>query len=120
MTLNQRDQSKGLNGAAAPGKRSLPKRFYKDVTVKDEGGRAALLLDGKPVKTPGRGPLSVSSKALAEAIADEWRAQGDEIDARTMPLTKLANRPSTASRGGARPSSTTSWPMRAPICSATG
>ena len=57
----------------------------------DEGGRAALLLDGKPVRTPGKAPLSVPAHGLGQAIADEWRAQGDHIDPRTMPLTKLAN-----------------------------
>lgn len=83
---------KDPNGAAKlPKKPSLPKRFYKDVSVADEGGGAALLLDGKPVRTPGRAPLTVPSEPLAEAIAAEWRAQGDHIDPRTMPLTKLAN-----------------------------
>jgi chaperone required for assembly of F1-ATPase len=90
--LSETDHSKGSNGAAVPkGKPSLPKRFYKHVTVTDEGGRAALLLDGKAVKTPGKAPLSVPAKALAEAIAEEWRAQGDHIDPSTMPLTRLAN-----------------------------
>jgi chaperone required for assembly of F1-ATPase len=69
----------------------LPKRFYKDVAVTDEGGRAGLALDGKPVRTPGKAPLTVPTKKLAEAIAEEWRAQGERIDPRTMPLTKLAN-----------------------------
>ncbi|MGK2921549.1 MAG: ATP12 family chaperone protein, partial [Methyloceanibacter sp.] len=78
-------------GAPAERKTSLPKRFYKDVSVADEGGRFGLLLDGKPVRTPGKAPLAVSSKALAEAIADEWRAQGGHIDPKTMRLTKLAN-----------------------------
>jgi len=82
--MSEKDQA---NGAA----KALPKRFYKDVAVTDEGGRAALLLDGKPVRTPGKAPLSVPTSALAEAIAEEWRAQGDRIDPRTMPLTKLAN-----------------------------
>ena len=82
----------------APGfeKPKLPKRFYKDVTVGDEGGRggptlAAILLDGRPVRTPGKAQLAVPSAVLAEAIADEWRGQGEEIDPNTMPLTKLAN-----------------------------
>ena len=80
------------NGAAkAASKSDLPKRFYKDVAVKDEGSGAALLLDGKPVRTPGKAPLVLPSRALAEAIADEWRAQGDHIDPRSMPLTRLAN-----------------------------
>jgi chaperone required for assembly of F1-ATPase len=70
---------------------SLPKRFYKDVAVRDEGSGAALLLDGKPVQTPAKKPLVLPSRALAEAVAEEWRAQGERIDPATMPLTKLAN-----------------------------
>jgi chaperone required for assembly of F1-ATPase len=80
------------NGKAACVKKSsLPKRFYKEVAVADDGARAGLLLDGKPVRTPGKAPLTVPTKTLAEAIAAEWRAQGEHIDPRTMPLTKLAN-----------------------------
>jgi chaperone required for assembly of F1-ATPase len=70
---------------------SLPKRFYKDVAVKGEGTGAALLLDGKTVRTPAKKPLVLPSRALAEAVAEEWRAQGERIDPTTMPLTKLAN-----------------------------
>lgn len=70
---------------------ALPKRFYKEVAVADDGARAGLRLDGKPVRTPGKAPLTVPTRALAEAIAEEWRAQGAHIDPRTMPLTKLAN-----------------------------
>lgn len=72
-------------------KPKLPSRFYKDVSVVDEGGQFAILLDGRPVRTRGKARLAVPSTALAEAIADEWRAQGEEIDPRTMPITKLAN-----------------------------
>jgi chaperone required for assembly of F1-ATPase len=80
------------SGAISPDKKtSLPKRFYKVVAVEDEGGRALLTLDGKPVRTPGKALLSVPSKALAEQIAEEWRRQGAYIDPRTMPLTRLAN-----------------------------
>lgn len=85
--MNDKDK-KAPMGSEKP---SLPKRFYKDVTVADEGGQAAILLDGRPVRTPGKAPLAVPNAALAEAIADEWRAQGKEIDPQTMPLTKLAN-----------------------------
>jgi chaperone required for assembly of F1-ATPase len=77
--------------ALGKGKPSLPKRFYQDVTVKDEGGGAALLLDGKTVRSPGKAPLVLPTRALAEAVAEEWRAQGERIDPATMPLTKLAN-----------------------------
>ena len=37
------------------------------------------------------GALILPTLALADAVADEWRAQGDEIDPRAMPLTGLAN-----------------------------
>jgi chaperone required for assembly of F1-ATPase len=78
------------NGAAK--KSSLPKRFYKDVAIKDEGeGGAALLLDGKTARTPGKALLALPARALADAVAEEWRAQGERIDPSTMPLTKLAN-----------------------------
>lgn len=64
------------------------KRFYEGAAV---GEGRAILLDGRPVKTPGRHPLAAPSDALAEAIADEWEAQEDLIDPRSMPLTGLAN-----------------------------
>jgi chaperone required for assembly of F1-ATPase len=64
------------------------KRFYKSASV---GADNAVLLDGRPVKTPGRAPLAPPSAQLAEAIADEWEAQGETIDPRSMPLTGLAN-----------------------------
>jgi chaperone required for assembly of F1-ATPase len=68
---------------------TLPvKRFYKAAGV---GEGRAILLDGRPVKTPGRRALAAPTDALAEAIADEWNAQEDLIDPRSMPLTGLAN-----------------------------
>ena len=72
-------------------KPSLPKRFYKDVAVTEDGAGVALKLDGKPVRTPGKAPLVLPTRALADAVAEEWRAQGERIDPATMPLTKLAN-----------------------------
>ncbi len=69
-------------------KPSLPKRFYQDVAVTDDG---ALLLGGKPVRTPAKAQLVLPTRALAEAVAEEWRAQGERIDPATMPLTRLAN-----------------------------
>jgi chaperone required for assembly of F1-ATPase len=72
-------------------RKNLPKRFYKKVMTRDDGEGAALLLDGKPVRTPGKASLVLPTRALAEAVAGEWRAQGERIDPMTMPLTKLAN-----------------------------
>lgn len=66
------------------------KRFWKEVSVDPDRG---IRLDGKPVRTPGKQPLILPTDALAEAVADEWRAVGEgaEIDPRAMPLTGLAN-----------------------------
>ena len=70
----------------------LAKRFYQHVTTDTEGGEgAALKLDGKPVRTPGNAALRLPTRALAEAIAEEWRAQGERIDPLSMPLTRIAN-----------------------------
>ena len=67
------------------------KRFYTEVSVAAAVGGFAIRLDGRGVKTPERAPLLLPNASLAEAIADEWRAQGEEIDPRAMPLTCLAN-----------------------------
>jgi chaperone required for assembly of F1-ATPase len=66
-------------------------RFYKEVSVDRADGLHCVKLDGKPVKTPGGAVLALPSKALAQAIADEWRAQETTIQPQTMLLTKLAN-----------------------------
>lgn len=67
------------------------RRFYKEAAVVEGGGGFALELDGRPVKTPARAALAVPTRALAEAIAEEWRAQGEKIDPQTMKLTGLGN-----------------------------
>jgi chaperone required for assembly of F1-ATPase len=67
------------------------RRFYKEATVAPGDGGFALLLDGRPVKTPARAALAVPALALAEAIAQEWQEQGETIAPQTMPLTGLAN-----------------------------
>lgn len=67
------------------------KRFWKDAAAVPADGGHDIHLDGKPVRTPGRVPLSLPNPALAEAVAEEWRAVGEAIDPRAMPLTGLAN-----------------------------
>ncbi|HEY2836204.1 MAG TPA: ATP12 family chaperone protein, partial [Rhizomicrobium sp.] len=67
------------------------KRFYKNVTVEEVQGGFRFLLDGKPVQTPARRPLLLPTGALTEAIAEEWRGQGDEMRPAAMPLTRLVN-----------------------------
>jgi chaperone required for assembly of F1-ATPase len=64
------------------------KRFYKAASVDDNN---AVLLDGKPVRTPARRILAAPNAAIAQALAAEWNAQAETIDPGTMPLTRLAN-----------------------------
>ncbi len=71
---------------------ALRQRFYAKAEVAQGGAEGfGILLDGKPVKTPGRRALAAPTLPLAEAIAAEWQAQRGEIDPATMPLTRLAN-----------------------------
>lgn len=71
--------------------RALKRRFYTTVEVGEGAHGFALTLDGRLVRTPARRVLAAPQPALAEAIAAEWRAQGEHIDPAGMPLTRLAN-----------------------------
>jgi len=67
------------------------KRFYKDVSVGEAEDGFRILLDGRPVQTPARNKLAVPTRVLAEAIAQEWRGQGETIDPISMPFLRLAD-----------------------------
>lgn len=67
------------------------KRFWKDATVANDGAGYSVTLDGRAVKTPAKSHLVVPTRAMAEAIAEEWDAQDGEIDPGKMPVTRSAN-----------------------------
>lgn len=67
------------------------KRFWTSAAVSPTEGGWGVALDGKPVRTPARVPLLLPTAPLAEAVADEWNAQGEEVRPLAMPLTGLAN-----------------------------
>ncbi|MEM6891267.1 MAG: ATP12 family protein [Pseudomonadota bacterium] len=67
------------------------KRFWTTATVTEGDAGFGVALDGRSVKTPAKQTLSVPTRALAQAIAAEWDAQGEEIDPRDMPFTRTAN-----------------------------
>lgn len=68
------------------------KRFYKTVDAAPaEAGGFTVTLDGRPIRTPGKRPMAVPGRALAEAMAEEWDSQDAEIRPAGMPLTQLAN-----------------------------
>ncbi len=93
--MTDRDEREGAGKTEMPGREALrpplPKRFYKAATVEGADRAYRILLDGRRVKTPGKRDFAVPSRALAEAIAGEWAAQGERIDPATMPLTRIAN-----------------------------
>ncbi len=68
---------------------ALPKRFYKEVSVVEHERGHAVLLDGRPVKSPAKQALALPNRALADLVAAEWAAQGERIDAPSMPATRL-------------------------------
>ncbi|MCJ2183885.1 molecular chaperone [Novosphingobium sp. 1949] len=71
------------------------KRFYKTVTIapaatgSEEGW--CVQLDARPIKTAGGRPQVVPTRALAEALAAEWEAQGEEIDPRDFVTRDLVD-----------------------------
>jgi chaperone required for assembly of F1-ATPase len=71
--------------------KALPKRFYKEARAAERDGAFALLLDGRPARTPSRNALALPSLAAAQALGAEWARQDDLIDPGSMPLTRIAN-----------------------------
>ncbi len=64
---------------------------WHDTEMAEEGDHYAILMAGKPVRTPLKRPLLAPTRALADALVAEWRAQGDKIAPDTMPLTRYMN-----------------------------
>lgn len=72
------------------------RRFYKDVTLAkvsggDEPDGWQVLLDGRGVKTVGGAAQIAPTLDLGEALAAEWRRQGDQIDPASLPLRDLTD-----------------------------
>jgi chaperone required for assembly of F1-ATPase len=67
------------------------KRFYSQAAVAQSDEGYTITLDGKTVRTPAGRTLMVQHAPLAEAIADEWLAQGETIHPHSMPLSQLAS-----------------------------
>lgn len=67
------------------------RRFWKAAHIRPAGDGWEVLLDDRPLRTPGKQPLILPTEPLARAIADEWDAQTDVIDPLSMPLTRAAN-----------------------------
>lgn len=66
------------------------RRVYKQVAVAAAEGGFEVRLDGRAVRTPARNPLRLPTAALAQAVADEWDAQGETVQPGSMPMMQLA------------------------------
>ena len=67
------------------------RRFYTDVTLAQQAGGFQVMLDTRGVKTVGGAPQLLPTRPLAEALAAEWRQQGDKIDPASLPLRDMAD-----------------------------
>lgn len=67
------------------------RRFWKSVSLEPGISGHGLRLDGRPLKTPMRGELYLTTRALADAVVAEWEAVGEVIDPSAMPITGFAN-----------------------------
>lgn len=67
------------------------KRFWTDVSVVEVAEGFSITLDSRTVRTPSKTLLCLPTRQLADDVASEWRAQGDVVDPRTMPVTRTAN-----------------------------
>lgn len=67
------------------------KRFYKQAQPAQAADGWQVTLDGRAVKTQGGRSQLVPTRALAEALAAEWAAQGEAIDPASLVLRDLAD-----------------------------
>lgn len=67
----------------------MSKRFYKHAAAAPVDGGFSVELDARPIKTPAGRLLVLPTRALADAVAAEWDAQGDDIDPKSMKLMPL-------------------------------
>jgi len=66
------------------------KRFYKKVEVNSTDEGFLITLDAKALLSPGKSILVLPTKALADAIADEWVNQEINIIPSAMPFMTLS------------------------------
>lgn len=66
------------------------KRFYSRARLDSREGGFAVLLDDKPVLTPGRAVLLAPSPALGAALVQEWESAPERLDPDLMALTRLS------------------------------
>jgi chaperone required for assembly of F1-ATPase len=67
------------------------RRFWTEVAVAPAADGFEVRLDGRPLNTPAQAPLRLPTRALAEAVAAEWRAVEGDLRPEALPFTRAAN-----------------------------
>ncbi|PYD76470.1 ATP12 family chaperone protein [Novacetimonas pomaceti] len=80
---------------ATPAAKDARRRFWDTVDVVEQDDGYVVHLDGRPVRLPGKALLWVKIHALAQALAREWAAAGQDAKGGTftpadLPLTRIA------------------------------
>jgi chaperone required for assembly of F1-ATPase len=70
------------------------KRFWDHADISPAPRGWQVLLDGRPMRVPGGGPLTLETERLARAVAAEWQAAGGgpggETSFADLKLTRIA------------------------------
>lgn len=66
------------------------KRVWTKANMVADAAGYRIELDGKPVRLPGGGALTVTGKTLAQALAHEWDNLPADFTPADIPLTRLA------------------------------
>jgi chaperone required for assembly of F1-ATPase len=91
VSSERRGEGLGVGGSPTTNGLRSPPPYPSPTRGEGKARLFRVLLDGKPIRTPAKAELAVPTEPLAQAIAEEWRAQGTHIDPSSMPLTRLAN-----------------------------
>ena len=67
------------------------KRFWREVTLEPEGTGWQVALDGRRVKTAQARAQVAPTRALGEALADEWRTQGEDVKSSGFAFRDMAD-----------------------------
>ena len=68
-----------------------PRRFYKACDVRETDNGFEILLDDRPVKTPGKNALLLPGLASARLVEAEWSAVEEFINPLKMPVCRIVN-----------------------------
>ncbi len=81
----------GYGRAQAHVRQQLPKRFYTQAEVVQDRWRLRRGARRQGAADAGMKRVVVPHDAVAQAMAEEWAAQGEFIDPMTMPMVRLVN-----------------------------